>query len=299
VATERTSAIRFLGHQVTPDELTLIKDVVKSCEGLSRMELAHTVCELLGWRRLVGSLKGRECREFLEGLESRGLLRLPEKRKGRPVGRVTSVPRTTLGEEGAPLVCSVGELGRIEIERVRREEERRRFRELVGRYHYLGHAVPFGAQLRYLISAGHAEKTVIGCLQYSSAAWRMAARDQWIGWDDETRGRKLQQVVNNSRFLILPWVRVKNLASRVLSVVAGQMARDWEESYGVAPLLIETLVDGARYAGVCYRAANWIELGVTSGRGRMDGGHQREGVARKKVFVYPLAGDARERLRES
>ncbi len=158
---------------------------------------------------------------------------------------------------------------------------------------------PFGAQLRYLISAGHAEKTVIGCLQYSSAAWRMAARDQWIGWDDETRGRKLQQVVNNSRFLILPWVRVKNLASRVLSVVAGQMARDWEESYGVEPLLIETLVDGARYAGVCYRAANWIELGVTSGRGRMDGGHQREGVARKKVFVYPLAGDARERLRES
>jgi hypothetical protein len=298
MSTERRGEIRFLGQEVKAEELELIKEVVSTCGGLSRMELAHTVCELVGWSRVKGKLKGRECREFLEELEKKGLLSLPEKRKGRPLGRATTVPRTERGEEGRPLECGIGELGEIEIERVGSVEERRWFRELVGRYHYLGHAVPYGRQLRYLFFAREPEKRVIGCLQYTSAAWRMAARDRWIGWDDKTRERKLGQVVNNSRFLILPWVRVKNLASRVLSKASGRMAKDWEESYGEAPLLIETLVDASRYEGVCYRAANWRELGETSGRGRMDRGHEREGKAIKKVFVYPLVGDAPRRLRE-
>jgi hypothetical protein len=299
VPTETTSEIHFLGRQVTRNELALIREVVVTCGGLSRMELANTVCELLGWTRLLGSLKGRECREFLEKLESNGLLRLPEKRMGRPVGRRTEVPVTERGKPGVPLVGSAGEVGRIEFEQVRAEDERRWFRELVGRYHYLGHAVPFGAHLRYLVFASEPEKAIVGCVQFSSAAWRMVARDRWIGWNDATRARNLQHVVNNSRFLILPWVRVKNLASRVLSMVVRQMAADWQERYGVEPLLAETLVDPARYRGSCYRAANWIELGVTSGRGRMDRLHEREGVAPKTVLVYPLAPDAVRRLRES
>jgi hypothetical protein len=298
MSTERRGENRFLGQEVKAEELELIKEVVRTCGGLSRMELAHTVCELMGWTRVIGKLKGRECREFLEELEKKGLLSLPEKRKGRPMGRATTVPWTERGEEGTRLECGIGELGGIEIERVGSVEEQRWFRELVGRYHYLGHAVPYGRQLRYLLFAREPEKRVIGCLQYTSAAWRMAARDRWIGWDDKTRERKLGQVVNNSRFLILPWVRVKNLASRVLSKASGRMAKDWEESYGEAPLLIETLVDASRYEGVCYRAANWRELGETSGRGRMDRGHEREGKAIKKVFVYPLIGEAARRLRE-
>ena len=293
-----TSELRFLGRQVSGEDLALIREVVITCGGLSRMELANTVCELLGWTRVLGSPKGRECRAFLEELESKGLLDLPEKRRGRPLGRATRVPMTERGEPPAPLKGEVRQLGAIELELVERLDQREWFRELVGRYHYLGHRVAFGAQLSYLVFGSNPEKMIVGCLQFSSAGWRMAVRDQWIGWDDATRARNLQQVVNNSRFLILPWVEVKNLASRVLSLGAKKMRADWRRRYGVEPLLIETLVDPARYRGSCYLAANWIELGLTRGRGRMDRFHQRNGAAPKKVLVYPLVTDASRRLRE-
>jgi len=298
VAIDSTIELRFLGRVLTGAELVLIREVVTSCRGLSRMELANTVCELLGWKRLLGGPKGRECREFLEQLETKGLLALPAKRKRRPAGSQTAVPITGRGEPGAGLTGEVGQLGPIQLELVARLEQRQWFRELIGRYHYLGHRVPFGAHLRYLIFVSHPEKMIVGCLQFSSAAWRMGVRDGWIGWDDQTRARNLPQVVNNSRFLILPWVKIKNLASRVLSLAAKQMPADWQQRYGVAPLLIETLVDRVRYRGSCYLAANWIELGVTRGRGRMDRFHQRHGVAPKTVLVYPLVADARRRLRE-
>lgn len=295
---QKTGDIHFLGRQVTQKDLALIREVVTVCDGLSRAELANTVCELLDWKRPLGSLKGRECGEFLEKLESNGLLRLPEKRMGRPVGSRTDVPVTERGEPGVPLVGSAGAVGRIEFEQVRTEGDRRWFRELVGRYHYLGHAVPIGAHLRYLVFASEPEKAIIGCVQFSSAAWRMAARDRWIGWDDGMRASNLQHVVNQSRFLVLPWVKVRNLASRVLSLSVRQVLPDWRERYGVQPLLAETLVDPARYRGTCYRAANWTELGMTSGRGGMDRFHERDGVAPKMVFVYRLVPDAVGQLRE-
>jgi len=184
------------------------------------------------------------------------------------------------------------------LEAVTTEGQRLLFRELVGRHHYLGHAVPFGAHLRYLVYASQPERTVVGCLQFSSPAWRMAVRDRWIGWDEGTRRRNLQRVVNNSRFLILPWVRVRNLASRVLSLATRRLEGDWAERYAVEPLLVETLVDPSRYTGHCYRAANWIEVGVTTGRGRMDRERLREGASPKLVFVYPLAREATRQLRE-
>lgn len=298
VCSRTTSKIRFSGRPVTQKELALIREVVTTCGNLSRIELANTVCELLGWKRLLGSLKSRECGEFLEKLELRGLLRLPEKRMGRPVGSRTEAPVTERGEPGVPLVGSAGTVGRIEFEQVRTEDERRWFRELVGRYHYLGHAVPMGAHLRYLVFASEPERAIVGCVQFSSPAWHIAARDRWIGWDDATRVRNLQRVVNNSRFLLLPWVRIKNLASRVLSLAARQVATDWQERYGVQPLLAETFVDPSRFAGTSYRAANWIELGVTSGRGGMNRIYERKGVAPKTVFVYPLVADAVRQLRE-
>ena len=166
-----TVTTTFCGRRFSADELQLICSVVGRYPGLSRMELAHTVRELLQWTR-PGGLKAGQCREFLELLDARGVLRLPAKHATKPVGARTSVPVSATGE---PLV----------------------FRELVGPHHYLDHAVPFGAHRRYLIHSG---QRVLGCLQFSSPAWRMAARDQWIGWDDEVRGPKLQQVVNNSRF---------------------------------------------------------------------------------------------------
>lgn len=294
-----TSGARFCGREFTPSEMDLIREVVETCSGLSRMELAQTVCELVRWQRASGGLKARECREFLEGLESNGVLQLPAKRPGKPMGTRTRVPVTANGDPREGLVGEVREFGPIVLEAVRTEAQRLLFRELVGRHHYLGHAVPFGAHLRYLAYVSRSERAVVGCVQFSSPAWRMAVRDRWIGWDEPTRQRNLQRVVNNSRFLILPWVRVKNLASHVLALALRRLSVDWPRQYGVDVLVVETLVDPRRYRGHCYRAANWIVLGETTGRGRMDRQHRREGGARKLVFVYPLVRGAAQRLRES
>ena len=288
----------FCGREFSSSELALIREVVESCAGLSRMELAHTVCELVDWTRPSGRLKARECREFLERLDATGWLRLPAKWPGKPTGARTRVPRTAHGERGAQLEGDVGQFAPIALEPVRDQRQRLLFRELVGRHHYLGYAVPFGAQLRYLVWASRPARAVVGCVQFSSPAWRMAARDAWIGWEDATRRRNLQRVVNNSRFLILPWVRVQNLASTVLARAAREVAGAWPARYGVEPLLLETLVDRRRYHGGCYRAANWIELGVTTGRGRMDRAHRRHDDAPKTVLVYPLVTDACRQLRE-
>jgi len=292
---EPSDTLRCAGRAVGPAELALIREVVAQCAGLSRMELAHTVCELLGWTRPQGTLKGRETREFLEGLAARGLLALPAKRPGRPVGARTAVPVTAQGDPGPPFTGPVGTVGPIALEMVQSPAQHALFRELVGRYHYQGHAVPFGASLRYLVYASPARQ-VVGGLQFSSPAWRLAVRDRWIGWDEATRRRNLQRIVSNSRFLLLPWVQFKNLASTVLAQAVRRLAADWAARYAVEPLLVETLVEAGR-AGTCYRAANWRLLGATAGRGRQDRAHARHGVAPKTVLVYPLVADAIQRLR--
>jgi hypothetical protein len=164
------------------------------------------------------------------------------------------------------------------------------------RYHYLGCRVPFGANLRYWVR--HEERE-LACLLWTSPAWKMQARDEWIGWSDEQRRHNLQRIVNNGRFLILPWVQVKGLASKILALSARQMSRDWESRYGHRPMLLETLVDAERFRGTCYRAANWVHVGQTTGRGRMDREHASHGRAIKDIYVYPLARDVRQHLRGS
>lgn len=290
--------LRFCGREFTAAELDLIREVVESCAGISRAELAQTICEILGWKRSGGSLKGRECREFLEQLASAGVIDLPEKRKRRPVGSTTRIPQSAGGEPGLALTGRVDEYAPVIVEPLGSDDERLLFRELIGRHHYLGYKVPFGAHLQYLVFITQPARRVVGCVQFSSPAWRMRARDRWIGWDDTVRGHNLQRVVNNSRFLILPWVHIANLASTVLSLALRRLGRDWETRYGIKPLLVETLVDPRRFTGGCYRASNWIELGTTAGRGRMDQGHTLHGAAPKQVFVYPLVGDVARRLLE-
>jgi hypothetical protein len=290
-------AWRFCGREVQPNERALIQEEVARFPGLSRGELALTACEWLDWRRPNGRLKAREARELLERLEMAGVLVLPGKRAGRPRGSSTCIPITPRGNAQPAVTGMVGDLGPIVVERVAGPEAQRLFRELVGRYHYLGYRVPFGAQLRYLVYASTPTRTVVACLQFSSPAWRMASRDAWVGWDDAVRTRNLQLVVNNSRFLILPWVRAQNLASTILSRLAKRIREDWQAAYGVEPVLLETLVDPTRFDGGCYRAANWITVGQTTGRGRMDRHSQRLGAAPKRVLLYPLVKDAAARLR--
>jgi Druantia protein DruA len=169
--------------------------------------------------------------------------------------------------------------------------------ELVERYHYLGYRVPVGGNLRYFVHSVSSQR-ILGCLLWSSPAWKMAPRDRWIGWTNEQRSRNLQLVVNNSRFLILPWIRIRYLASKILSLCAQQLPADWKQLYGYRPRLLETVVD-VEFRGTSYRSANWLYLGETRGRGRMDRNHLTPRRAIKRIFVYPLCRDVWRRLRES
>lgn len=286
-------AYRWVGREFSADEVAEIARVVaEAARGTSRRQLAIRSCERVGWRRPTGALKWRECRDLLERLEHDGVLVLPPLQHGRARGARTPIPVTAAGDPGSPLIGTIGDFEPLSVEPVCQPRDHRLFRELVGRYHPLGYRVPFGASLRYLLFVGRPERAVVGAMQISSAAWRLAARDEWIGWDDATRAVHLQRVVNNSRFLVLPWIRIGHLASRALALLVRRLPADWEARYGVRPLLIETMVDVATHRGTCYRAANWRDLGLTAGRGRMDRAHARHGCAPKRVLVYPLVPHA-------
>lgn len=284
--------VTFCGRAFTTQEVELMRVVAHDYAGLGVTEIARTVCELLEWKRPNGGLKNHECRQLLERLQAEGVVTLPALRKlgGRGPRRVDISPRRGEPEaiEGAARDCEPLELALVEG-----EGESRRWREHVERYHYLGCRVPFGANLRYWVRNGQRE---LACLLWTSPAWKMKPRDIWIGWSDEQRQRNLQLIVNNGRFLILPWVRVKGLASKILALSARQMPVDWHARYGHRPLLLETLVDADRFRGTCYRAANWTYVGQTTGRGRMDREHKADGQAIKDIYVYPLARNVRQRL---
>jgi hypothetical protein len=274
--------------------VSLIQEVVETCAGISRLELAHTVCELLEWKRPGGGLKARECRDLLERLESQGVLTLPEKKScGSSKPRKLIAPAEQ-GQVHSRLTGSVEEFAPLAIELVESRQQRQLFQELLSRYHYLGYAMPYGARLQYLVYVSRPQREVVGCVQFSSPAWRMKARDQWIGWDDATRKLRLQHIVNNSRLLVV--ARIRNLASMALSRALKRLRADWMRQYGVDPWLLETLVDRQRFYGGCYRAANWTVLGETSGRGRMDRANKRHGAQVKTILVYPLVKNARRRL---
>jgi len=289
-----TEQQRFCGREFTTEDVSLIQEVVETCAGLSRLELAHSVCELLEWKRPGGGLKARECRDFLERLESQGVLTLPDKKLcGSSKPRKLILPAEQ-GQVHSRLTGSVEEFAPLDVERVESRQQRQLFRELLSRYHYLGYAMPYGARLQYLVYVTRPRREVVGCVQFSSPGWRMKVRDQWIGWDDATRKLRLQHIVNNSRLLVV--ARIRNLASMALSRAIKRLRADWLRQYGVDPWLLETLVDRKRFYGGCYRAANWTFLGETSGRGRMDRANKRHGAQVKTILVYPLVKDARRRL---
>lgn len=287
---------RFCGREFTAKEVSLIQEVVDTCGGISRRELALTVCELLDWKRPSGGLKSRECKDFLELLEGKGVLTLPEKKRSGYNGPQKSIAASPAEAPYSTLTGSVEEIAPLRVERVETREQRDLFRTLLAQYHYLGYAMPFGARIQYLVYAGRPRREVVGCVQFSSPAWRMKVRDEWIGWDDARRGVALQHIVNNSRFLVL--AEIRNLASAILAAVLRRLRSDWMRQYKVEPMLVETLVDRKRFHGGCYRAANWLELGETTGRGRMDRANQRHGACVKTILVYPLVKNAVRRLRD-
>jgi len=288
----------FSGRNFGAAELDLIRETVRDFSNLSLTELSKTICELLVWKRPTGKLKYEECRAFLEHLRDQGVLALPTLRDTRAPGprRVVS---TSNSDAQAPVTGSAGDFDPLTLHLVQASNRdlNSLFKQYVDRYHYLRYRIPFGAHLRYLVESQQLPGRYLACLQFSSPAWMMAPRDAWIGWSAEQRKRNLQFIVNQSRFLILPWVKVKGLASKILSLAARRLPQDWYALYAYRPLLLETLVDRSLYSGTSYRAANWIHLGATQGRGRMDREHAAHGQAIKDIFVYPLCRHAREQLR--
>jgi hypothetical protein len=283
--------ITYCGRRFSSEDLELMRQAAHDYAPLGITEIARTVCEWLEWKRPNGRLKNHECRLLLERLRDQGCLTLPPLRQsGKRGPRVPAL--SAVSDPQPPLQSTVADLEPITL-RLVDDAEGSLFRQLIQRYHYLGYRVPVGANLRYFVES--ASGRLLALMQWTSPAWKMAARDRWIGWNSQQRASNLQRIVNNSRFLILPWVQVKGLASTILARAARQLSFHWHHHYGHEPVLLETLVDSARFSGTCYRAANWTCLGETAGRGRMDRHHQVP-IATKLIFVFPLYRHCREIL---
>ena len=262
-----------------------------SSESLTRRQLARRVCQQLNWVNGAGRLKEMSCRVALLRMERAGLIGLPAplqpNTNGRPSPDQVQIPRPE-----PPLSLAVGQLESVRLELVQSEPGARWYRAMLRQHHYLGCKPMAGAQLRYLIWSGN---WVLGGLGFGAAAWMMAARDQWIGWSICQREKRLERIVNNSRFLLLPWVQCRNLGSWILGRVARQLPEDWQRRYEYRPVLLESLVEQDRFEGTCYQAANWLCLGQTLGRGKLEKGHGAV-LPIKRIFVRPLHPDFRDLL---
>ena len=272
--------MQICGRTFTPDEIDWINEKVQTCPDLNRVRLSQLFCRHIDWTTPGGGLKEMSCRVALLRLEKSGLIRLPAVQK--KVSRSTLV---RLSEKGRPQPPIRIDAAKIElcIEAVQRKTAPF-FNELIQRYHYLGYSRMGGAQMRFFV---YAANHLVGLLGFSAAAWRVAGRDEYIGWSDAQRKAHLHRVVDNSRFLILPWVESKNLASRILSHAARRLPGYWQQRYGYKPWLLETFVEKQRFAGTCCKAANWICVGDTLGRGKWDCQNKWDKPI-KSIWLYPL-----------
>lgn len=280
------------GREVNRDDIVQIQETVATFGGLSRCELAQTVCEHLEWRTASGSNKVDACLKLLEKPELQGYFRLPVKHVFSQKALVKPII-TERTQPESEIVGSLSDVGRVNLRIAADRGERGLWNEFISRYHYLGYKHPFGYPLRYFIES---ERAKLGCMLFSGAAKSIGIGDRWIGWNDGDRLRKLAWVVNNTRFLIFPWVNVKNLASHVLGQVARRIAQDWQKIWGYRPVLLETFVDPRYFQGTCYLAANWQYLGMTTGEGLVREGKSYT-TSPKLIFMLPLVRDFRSVLR--
>ena len=283
---------RYCGRLFSAEEIDLLRRLIASNPAKTRAQLSRDVCDLLGWRRPDGGRKDMSCRVAMLRMERDGLLQLPPPLKGNGNGHRR--PRLTpASDPQEPLTTPVGRLGELVFRCVETRRDSSLWNELIERHHYLGYQPLPGAQIRYLITRGDDLLAAVG---FGASAWKVAPRDLFIGWTLEQRRDHLHQVIDNARFLILPWIHSPNLASHLLARLARRLPQDWDRRCGYAPVLLETFVEKARFRGTCYRAANWIHVGQTQGRGKLDR-YKRFAVPVKDVFLLPLRRDFRQRLR--
>ena len=279
-------AIRvFSGRTISSGDIEMIKWARKVYPKLSRSELAGTVCELIGWTNSSGRAKLQQCMQLFQVLEEKGVVELPA--LDARFQKKSAINRSIPDIEHEELNGEIGSFKQVQLKIASRGQELKRWRSYVNYYHMLGDKQAFGSRLHYFVKTGDTE---LGCIQFSASSWALAERDKWIGWSVDDRKARLHLIVNNSRFLIFPWVRIRNLASKALSVAAKQIQEDWLREYCYAPVLLETFVDLEHFKGTCYKAANWIYVGETKGRGRMDR-DKEYALSRKAIFMYPLQDD--------
>lgn len=281
------------GRRLGPEDIALIQQWLATEPGWNRTRLSRELCQRWNWRNEAGRLKDMACRTLLLKLERRGQIRLPV-RQGPSVNAFRNGPRADVSCDPTPIAAALSEVRPLRVEVLgERHPDLALFRSLIQRHHYLGLRNGVGENIKYLAYDRHGRP--VACLLFGSAAWKAQARDRFIGWDVAGRQQRLTRVTNNTRFLIVPWVRVPHLASHLLRHVSRRIRADWVAKYGHPVELLETFVDRDRFRGTCYRAAGWQHVGATTGRSRNDVDNTLR-VPVKDIYVCPLSPDFRRRL---
>jgi len=272
---------------IDDDKVQQINQILQEQPGLNRSGLSKYLCEIWDWRSPSGQLKDMSCRDMLRALDKAGRIVLPP-----PAMRNTHAnERRTiqhLRHDTTPVECKLKDLLPLSVVTVDKSDLAE-FRSLIDQYHYLGFDRTVGENMKYIVKSR--DGVVLACLLFGSAAWSCKDRDNYIGWNTQQRTQNLPLLTNNTRFLILPWIRSKYLASHILSLIVKRISDDWKHKYGHPLLMIETFVEVRRFKGSCYRAANWIRVGHTAGRGR-DDRYSTAALPIKDIYLYPLAKDS-------
>jgi hypothetical protein len=283
------------GREITPEDLFQIKLVIDKNWNKGRTFISKQLCQIWNWQYENGSLKDQVCRILLRKLEAQGLITLPPPliRAGKNNDRRhLCIPEYPSEFNQSPLEGKLNDFAPVTLEMVRRGVRDPLWNYLVRKYHYQGLKVLVGAHLKYM---AFIKEQPVACVSFSSSVFRIRCRDEYIGWDYESRNRNICHIVNNSRFLILPWIRIRNLASHLLSRCSKELAKDWDRIYGQSVYLVETFVDRTRFQGTCYKAANWNFVGKSKGNAKKQGRFYYHGN-QKDVYLYPLSKDFRDQL---
>jgi len=285
--------ITYRGRAVSGEDLEFIRELIRQHSTASRRRLSQLLCEAWDWRQANGALRDMVCRSMMLMLHRAGHIELPAKKCSPPNPLDKRYkPATDILLDQSPIVGPLRALGPLEIRQARRTSLESLFNSLIERDHYLGYTQPVGEHLKYMVFS---QDRPVACLVWSSAPWHMGPRDRFIGWSPAVRRDNLHSIACNTRFLILPWVDVPHLASHILGKMARRISADWQGVYNHPIHYLETFVDQERFAGTCYRAANWQHLGQTTGRGIKDKVHKVT-LSIKDVLGYPLTKDFRKRL---
>lgn len=286
--------LRLQGRSLTEQDLVAIRNLIASHPDWHRCRLSQELAEAWNWRTDAGRLKDMAARTLLLKLSRRGWITLPLPRRSPVQRKLLSPELPGLDSLPAPIGASLHELAPVTIEPLRaKHPDYPAFSRYLARHHYLGHRGPVGEHLAYLARDCHGRD--LACVLFGAPAWKVVARDTFIGWDHALRPRRLHLITNNTRFLILPWIRVPHMASHILGRITRRLSADWQAKYGHPVYLVETFVDRSRFKGTCYRAANWVCVGQTKGRSRQDRDRSLQ-VPVKDVYVHPLTTNFREEL---